>query len=379
MKTIAILGTGNEIINGDILNTNAQFIAQSLISHQMQPGNHMVASDEDHDLQSAMHYMLEHHDALITIGGLGPTSDDLTRFALAKVINQSLKFDDASWNMITARLNKFNLAIPESNKQQCLFPQGASILINQNGTANGCKVSCNGKIIYMLPGPPNECLPMFEHEVLPDLVKRDFSNKLHRKSWLLLGVSEGSIAESLDELVKNTQVDIGYRVDYPYLEVKCQASDLKALKQVCDRIENQLQDCIVSHQRETASQQLVQWILHHRVSIHIDDPVTGGLLEMRLHSPDTASKLYFSDEPLGHIGMQVVLSGLRSYWTKDASVEVDQIDVTINHDGDVIQHAIAIPYRGKRMQGMACESICWYLLQQFKRIFDDNSDPLHQR
>lgn len=378
MKTIALLGTGDEIINGDILNTNAQHIAQQLIANNMQPGNHMVAADSDTDLQSAMHYLLDKHDALITIGGLGPTSDDLTRFALAKVLEQSLKFDQESWEMIEARLKKFNLAIPESNKQQCLFPQEGTVLKNAHGTANGCKISWQGKIIYMLPGPPNECLPMFTKQVLEDLMQRGFVSTTHRQSWMVLGASEGSMAEIMDKIVANHEVDIGYRVDYPYLEIKCQSADKQQLAEVAAQIEKTVGNNLVSQHRQTASELLVEWLQAHTASIHIDDSVTGGLLETRIHSPNNATQLYFNDEPEDHIGTQVVLTGLRSYWQQNDSIETDSIKIVINHDGDITETNLPIPYRGKRMRAMACESISWHLLQTFIRIFDDNN-PTHLR
>ncbi|MDF1655801.1 MAG: competence/damage-inducible protein A [Coxiellaceae bacterium] len=378
IKGIALLGTGDEIINGDILNTNGQHIAQLLIEHGMQPGNHMVAADDDHDLLSAMEFLLNNHDALITIGGLGPTSDDLTRFSLGKAVNQALKFDEDSWQMIQDRLNKFKLDIPVSNKQQCLFPQDATILPNHYGTANGCKcITDDGTVVYMLPGPPNECLPMFEKHVLPDLIKQNFPAEMHRQSWLLLGVSEGMVAETLDKIVQDTDVNIGYRVDYPYLEVKCHSKDINALRQVYNDIMQIVGDNVVSEKRLKASDQLLNWIKQHNLQLHIEDPITGGRLELLLHTPDTNNKISFYTEANDETGMHITLSGFDSYWKKDESVGLDAINITTNCDGTVIDHTIKVPYRGNRMPGMACESICWYLLNELTRMLDNEPESLH--
>ncbi|MDF1759714.1 MAG: competence/damage-inducible protein A [Coxiellaceae bacterium] len=377
MKKIALLGTGDEIINGDILNTNAQKIAQLLIEHDMQPGNHMVAADCDHDLLTSMEFLLANHDALITIGGLGPTSDDITRFALGKAVHQALKFDEDSWQMIEERLKKFKLDIPVSNKQQCLFPQGAAILPNHYGTANGCKLESKGTMVYMLPGPPNECIPMFEKQVLPDLIKRKFPAVIHRQSWLLLGVSEGVVAETLDKIVQDTDVDIGYRADYPYLEVKCHCADFDALRSVYDKIMRIVGDKVVSEDRQTASDQLITWIKQHDIQLHIEDPITGGRLEQLLHTPDTDSKINFHPQADDECGLHIALSGFDSYWQQNETVDLDTIGITINCDGTVIDHAIKVPYRGKRMPGMACESICWYALNELTRMLDNGAESLH--
>ncbi|MDF1796106.1 MAG: competence/damage-inducible protein A [Coxiellaceae bacterium] len=378
IKRIAILGTGDEIINGDILNTNAQRIAQLLIEHDMQPGNHMVAADCDHDLLTSMEYLLASHDALITIGGLGPTSDDITRFALGKAVHQALKFDDDSWQMIQDRLNKFKLDIPVSNKQQCLFPQEAAILPNHYGTANGCKCKTqDGTVVYMLPGPPNECIPMFEQHVLPDLIKQKFPAVIHRQSWLLLGVSEGMVAETLDEIVQDTAVDIGYRVDYPYLEVKCHSNDNRALQQVYNNIMQVVGDQVISEKRQKASEQLAHWIEQHDIQLHIEDPITGGRLELLLHTPDNNNKISFYADTNDATGIHITLSGFDSYWQKNDKIDLDSINVTINCDGTVIDHTIKVPYRGKRMPGMACESICWYVLNELTRMLDHDPESLH--
>src|ERR1043166_1413261 len=93
LKKIALLATGNEIINGDTINTNSAYFAQHFIKANIQPGLHLTVSDDENELTECILYLLSHHQALITIGGLGPTSDDRTRFALAQALHQELVFD----------------------------------------------------------------------------------------------------------------------------------------------------------------------------------------------------------------------------------------------------------------------------------------------
>ena len=161
-KRIAFLATGDEIVNGDILDTNAPYFARQLTDNSFVPGTRLIVSDDQKEMESAIRYLLQDHDALITIGGLSPTSDDRTRFAISDALEKPLQFDEASWDRIVEKLNSYNLAIPENNKQQCLFPENAEIYPNPNGTASACCINHDDKLVFMVPGPPNECREIFQ-------------------------------------------------------------------------------------------------------------------------------------------------------------------------------------------------------------------------
>ncbi len=223
---VALLATGDEICNGDIINSNSHEIAQRLFSEGIQVSTHMSLPDNLAALENGMRFLLQNHSALITTGGLGPTSDDLTRQALSHVLHRPLVFDEATWETIVARIKRFGIhPPPESNRQQALFPQGATIIPNPNGTAAGCMIrqihaDHHEQFIFMLPGPPAECLPLFETVVLPTLKNNSFQKIVCYKKWLLTGVSEAAIAEKLDKLAQPFDCVTGYRFYYPYLEFK---------------------------------------------------------------------------------------------------------------------------------------------------------------
>jgi nicotinamide-nucleotide amidase len=222
-KQIALLATGDEICNGDIVNSNSAEIAQRLFSEGMYSGTHITVGDNLSDIETAIHFLLQKHQALIITGGLGPTSDDVTRQALSQALKKKLVFDAAVWETIVARLTYLGYTNPpESNRQQAFFPENAVIIPNAHGTAAGCmvQVQSNGQFIFMLPGPPAECLPMFNAAVLPVLKEQEFQQVLYHDRWLLSGVNEAEIAEKLDEAISPFNCMTGYRVCYPYIEVK---------------------------------------------------------------------------------------------------------------------------------------------------------------
>ncbi|MCC2666509.1 MAG: molybdopterin-binding protein [Gammaproteobacteria bacterium] len=245
---IALLATGDEICNGDILNSNSQEIAQRLFSNGIQTGIHITVADNLADLEMAMNFLLQNHRALITIGGLGPTSDDLTRQAVSHTIQRPLVFDESSWQSIIERLHRFGIHTPpESNRQQALFPKDAMIIPNPNGTAAGCMIQHAEKFIFMLPGPPGECLPMFDNSVLSILKNNQFQQTIYYQKWLLSGVSEAQIAEELDKLAGPFQCTTGYRFFYPYLEFKLYSKNKEDFNILLPLIEKAITPYVITH------------------------------------------------------------------------------------------------------------------------------------
>lgn len=232
-NNIAFLATGDEIVVGDILNTNAQQIAKTLFSHQMFVSEHRIVRDDEKQISDAIKSLLKNNNAIIITGGLGPTTDDRTRFALAKAIQQALIFSDEVWQAI---LNRFKERygttdnVPVSNRQQALFPQEAEIFENPNGTAAGCLCHFQNKLIFMLPGPPNECLPMFSNYVFPVLQQKNFGQKFYFKNWMITGIGEGFIAEKLEAALFGLNCHTGYRASADrVIEFKLFADDVATL------------------------------------------------------------------------------------------------------------------------------------------------------
>lgn len=359
---IALLATGDEISQGDILNTNSQEIAHRLFKNGMRIGMHMVTSDAIAEIEQAIQYLLMTHDALIITGGLGPTSDDLTRYALAKATGLPLIFNDFVWNEIVNRLKRFGYHNPPlSNRQQALFPEGAIIIANSNGTAAGCMLEYHDKFIFMLPGPPSECLPMFEQDALPILKKAGFSQTEYHKSWLLFSVSEGEIAEKLDAIAKPYDCITGYRLFYPYLEFKIHSNDKSDFEKLIPQIENAIHPFIFGDGQKIASEIIRDYFEKIDFSFNICDFATGGLLEATIKTPKTFSHLNFiHDKNKTH---HLIINGLDEFWQNSTATQTTiKMDLNLNHHKDSIESLI--PFRGQRVKQYAVEWICWKLCER---------------
>lgn len=363
-RRIALLSTGDEITNGNIVNTNSQSLAEQLFAVDIQPGLQATASDEQADIEAALRFLLADHAGLIITGGLGPTSDDRTRFALAEVIQQPLVFDEPCWQAVIQRLQRFNLPVPDSNRQQCLFPAAATIFRNENGTAAACQAMYNEKPIFMLPGPPFECMPIFKQHVLPYLQTHGFSKPLFRCEWLLLGVSEGSIAALLDPLIGNTGCSVGYRLNPPYLEVKLQSQDEAALTKTRTDFDKLIGHQSVSTHKQKASAQLMEFILNHKLAVRITDQATGGLLGATLLTPEISQYLRFAPAALNDPAIDIQISGLENYWQKQTIENL--VSITIHNKNHQYNLTIQAPYRQTRTLLYAVESICWEVLKHLR-------------
>lgn len=371
-NSIALLATGDEIINGDILNSNAQEIAQRLVSHGMQVGMHLTVSDNLADMRAAISFLLQHHRALIITGGLGPTSDDLTRYALAEVLNRELIFDESTWQRIIDRLDKLGYHTPpENNRQQALFPEQAIIIPNTHGTAAGCMLKDDEHFIFMLPGPPFECFPMVDKVVLPALKIAAFEQLDYHAKWLLFNVSEGQIAEELEELTKRFDCTTGYRVCYPYLEIKLHSRNEKDFNHLMPLIEKTFSSHMIEDGKKTAVELLKKKLLTIESPLTIMDSATGGSLEASLKTPENHTKLHFCSDKIKTetADRTIRITGLKDFW-ENKSVNHTTLEIIYMHQNIIKPTKFTIPFRSNRVKLYAVEFICQKIYQYLNELTD---------
>lgn len=350
---IALLATGDELTNGDILNTNGQTIAQTLFDAGFQIGQHVIVADVEAEIIDSIQYLKKSHEVIIITGGLGPTSDDRTRFALAKANNLELYFDEPSWQAIIDRLNRYALKIHDSNKQQAYFPVGSVILPNVNGTAAGCQLQVDNTLFFMLPGPPKECLPMFQEFVLPYLLENSSGNKYQQNKWRLFGVSEGEIAAELDHIARDFPVTTGYRWDYPYLEFKLRYETDSEIEALIQQIETRIEPHCICTATQTASELLIQQLKSIAKPLIIHDQATHGWLQQRLTQPEIFDKIQFTSTDEAHIH----ITGLTELWQGKAPQGQIELRIKGTYGKQTIDETCKIPFRNRRVLEYAVEFI----------------------
>lgn len=195
-----IICVGTELLLGQILNTNSQYLAQKLAELGIDLYFQTTVGDNMERLKMAIDIATKRSDVLIFTGGLGPTSDDITKEAVADYFGLTLVLDEDILRRIESFFERRQVKMPQINKKQAYVPEGAKVLHNKNGTAPGLIIEKDGKIAILLPGPPFEMQPMFEEEVLPYLEK--FSKqKIYSRVLKFIGIGESSIEEALKDLI----------------------------------------------------------------------------------------------------------------------------------------------------------------------------------
>ena len=160
-----IVAIGTEILMGQIVDTDAQYLSRRLQSLGISVYYHQAVGDNPQRMQETLALALSRSDLVITTGGLGPTQDDISKEIAAKLLGLKMQFDEESWQAIRGYFDRLGRNCPENNKRQAMFAEGARILPNSCGTAPGCMIEKDGKIVIQLPGPPNEMADMFEKQV----------------------------------------------------------------------------------------------------------------------------------------------------------------------------------------------------------------------
>src|SRR5690554_5627592 len=156
-----ILAVGTELLMGQIVNTNAQYISERLNSIGINVYFHSVVGDNPKRLESSIKLALERSDLVVITGGLGPTKDDITKEKVAEVFGKRMVLHEESLKRIKDYFVKLGREMTDNNAKQAYFPEGSIVIENNKGTAPGCIIESDNKFVVILPGPPREMQPMF--------------------------------------------------------------------------------------------------------------------------------------------------------------------------------------------------------------------------
>ena len=282
-----ILAVGTEILLGDIVNTNAQYIAKRLSEEGIFVYYQSVIGDNPDRLKKAYELAFSRSDLVITTGGLGPTKDDLTKGIAFEYFNKTSVCHKESLEHIKSYFEKIGRQMGKTNEKQAYFPEDAIILKNNNGTAPGCIIEENNKILVMLPGPPREMKLMFEESVIPYLKK--FSNEvLVSKVLRVVGVGESLAAEMIGNLIDNINPTVAPYAKNSEMVFRITAkanSEIEAnklIEPVENEIRNILGDNIYGEGEVTLEDVIGEMLVNRGLTISTAESCTGGMVSSRL-------------------------------------------------------------------------------------------------
>ncbi|WP_250278345.1 competence/damage-inducible protein A [[Clostridium] colinum] len=293
-----IFSVGTEILLGEILDTNAKYIASELANIGIDVFYKTSVGDNEQRILEAIDNAYKRADIIISTGGLGPTDDDLTKETFAKYFNKKLITDKKSLENLKTYFSDEKM--PLSNLKQADMPEGCKVLLNENGTASGCIIEEKGKIAVILPGPPKECIPMFDKQVKPMLQK--MGNKiLISKSLNLCGIGESEASEKIRDLMlqsKNPTIapyasnnEMRFRVT---ASGKTQEEAIKILNPTVENLYNIFKDYIYGEDTDTLQSVLVDKLIKYNMTISTAESCTGGLLASTIINVSSSSKVFLN-------------------------------------------------------------------------------------
>ncbi len=194
-----ILAIGNELLNGEVLETNSSYLQQELSDHSLSVQKVSVVPDDMELIQLEIRAGIEKYPFLFIMGGLGPTEDDLTRYAVGKAVNRELSQSMEEMEVLKGKFAHFQRAMSPNNERQTFFPEKAMILSNPIGTASGFHLTENGCHLFVLPGVPSEMKNIFQHKIVP-LLKKEIPEGRKPRKLLVKVIGFGESV--LDEIIK---------------------------------------------------------------------------------------------------------------------------------------------------------------------------------
>lgn len=282
-----LISVGTEILLGDIVNTNSQYLSKRLADLGIGVLHQSTVGDNRQRLLRALDGAFRENELVILTGGLGPTPDDLTKEVCAEYFGLPMYTDTAVAEKIKGYFEKKGLVMPESNLKQALIPEGSTVLYNNNGTAPGSIIEKDGKIAVILPGPPFEMKPMFEESVVPFL--RRFSEHIILSCNVrTFGIGESAMSERVRHLLDNANPSVA-----PYaksgealLRITARAHSEKEAKgliePVLKEITELIGDYIYGVDVENIEEATVSLLKEKRLTVAFAESCTGGLCSKRV-------------------------------------------------------------------------------------------------
>ena len=295
--TAEILAVGTELLLGDIINTNAQFLSAELARLGVNVLHQSVVGDNTERLSEAFLQALSRSDMVITTGGLGPTGDDITRETVAKVLGLPLELHEPSLENMKRYFTKSGRVMSESNIKQAMLPANALVYSNLWGTAPGCAIEHVGKTVIMLPGPPREMCPMFEKYLKPQLAL--LSNAVIASINLrVFGVPESDLQTRLDDLMQGENPTLSpYAKDGEVLlRITARAPNehdaLLLCRPIADEVIRRLGSFVYGENVEGLAQTLVEELKRSGRKLALAESCTGGLVAKLITDRPGSSQVF---------------------------------------------------------------------------------------
>lgn len=297
---VELVCVGTELLMGNIVNTNAAFLAERCALLGLSMYHQSVVGDNPQRLKDTIQTAIDRSDVVILCGGLGPTPDDLTKETAAELMDMPLVEDEHTKEMIKAFFkNSQYKVITENNWKQAMVPEGAIVVDNHNGTAPGIIMEKNGKSVILLPGPPNELIPMFNESIFPYLNRLE-PEIICSTMVKLCGIGESMVAEKIDDLIKkqtNPTIATYAKTGEVHLRITAKAENeeqaAKLMKPMIKELRSRFGTYIyTTEESKTLEETILDLLKEKGLTLTTAESCTAGLLSARLTDVPGASEVF---------------------------------------------------------------------------------------
>ncbi len=299
MKT-EIIAVGTELLLGQIVNSNAQFISSKLANIGYDVFYHTAVGDNEEKLLGILHNAMERSKLIILTGGLGPTQDDLTKETVSKFLGVNLILHEDSYQNIIEYFNKRNLLMTPNNQKQAMILEDSIIFPNLNGLAPGMAISKKEHYFVLLPGPPREMEPMFQNFVLPWLIKiSKNSYVIYSKTLRFFDIGESTLETKIIDLIenqKNPSIAPLAQDGEVTLRLTAKADNTANAIKMIEPLENEilrrLADFFYGFNNDSIESLVIDKLKKLNKTLSIAESCTGGGISSKITSVEGSSSIF---------------------------------------------------------------------------------------
>lgn len=354
-KTAYLISIGDELLIGQVTDTNSAWIAQNITGLGINVKKILTVQDEEKEIINALNEAAEKADLVITTGGLGPTVDDITKKTFAKFFGVEMKFNEAFFEKTKAYVAKRGHSIDDILFNYSFFPANTTFLKNSVGSAPGMLFKKGKSTIISLPGVPPEMKSIFNEEIAPILEKDQKGFYIVKKTILTAGEIEAALADRLKNIVNSLPSNMSFaylpNLGRVRLRITAKGSDKKSLEDqvnhIIDLIKVEIGQLIFGYDEDTLEEKIGRMLIDKKMTMGTAESCTGGLIAHKITSNSGSSSYFkgsiiaYSNEVKENI-LNVNSSTLEKYGAVSKQTVIEMVLGTL----DTINCDIAIAVSG---------------------------------
>jgi nicotinamide-nucleotide amidase len=294
-----IIATGSELLSGGVVDTNSVFLAEELLEIGIETAFKTIVGDDEKDMEDAVRTARERVDVILVTGGIGPTVDDITRKALARVLKKRLVLSDDALKAVKAVFKAKGKEYPGANDRQALIPAGARLLRNPVGVAPGFTLVEDGKFVAVLPGVPAEMQAMYRESLRPAL-EEHFGGKaaIRRKVLHTCGLSESKVNELIQDILKQKRPAVGLTARETGVDIRIVAHEgsgarsRSTMERTEADIRKKVGDAVYGVDGQEMEEVVGALLTQRKRTLAVAESCTGGLISGRFTNI-AGSSVYF--------------------------------------------------------------------------------------